>query len=94
MNSKLQMNQGCVNHFTSQLTNQIVVVNRNVNMDKLDGFNRRSILYHFPSLGVWIDLDWFMVFNANNISVISWRLVLLVEETSVGTLRKLPTCRK
>jgi len=30
-----------------------------------------------------IDLVWFMVFNAtfNNISVISWRLVLLVEET-------------
>ena len=31
---------------------------------------------------VWF---WFMVFNAifNNISVISWRLVLLVEETGV-----------
>jgi hypothetical protein len=30
-------------------------------------------------------LDWFMVFNAtfNNISVISWRSVLLVEETGV-----------
>ena len=32
---------------------------------------------------VW--LSWFMVFNANfnNISVISWRSVLLVEETGV-----------
>jgi hypothetical protein len=31
------------------------------------------------------DLVWFMVFNAtfNNISVISWRSVLLVEETGV-----------
>jgi len=30
-------------------------------------------------------LDWFMVFNAtfNNISDISWRSVLLVEETEV-----------
>ena len=30
-------------------------------------------------------LVWFMVFNTtfNNISVISWRLVLLVEETGV-----------
>ena len=32
-----------------------------------------------------IDLVWFMVFNPtfNNISVISWQLVLLVEETGV-----------
>jgi len=32
-----------------------------------------------------ISLDWFMVFNAtfNNMSVISWRSVLLVEETEV-----------
>jgi len=31
------------------------------------------------------DVGWFMVFNAtfNNISVISWRSVLLVEETGV-----------
>ena len=36
-----------------------------------------------------------MVFNAtfNNISVISWRSVLLVEETG-GPRRKPPTCRK
>jgi len=41
----------------------------------------------------WL-IDW-LVFNAtfNNISVISWRLVLLVEET-VKTRRKPPTCRK
>ena len=34
---------------------------------------------------VWFDLVWFMVLNAtfNNISVISWRSVLLVEETGV-----------
>jgi len=33
----------------------------------------------------WFDLVWFMVFNAtfNNISVISWWSVLLVEETGV-----------
>jgi hypothetical protein len=34
---------------------------------------------------VWFGLIWFMVFNAifNNISVISWRSVLWVEETGV-----------
>jgi hypothetical protein len=33
---------------------------------------------------VWLGLVWFMVFNAtfNNISVISWRSVLLVEKTT------------
>ncbi len=33
----------------------------------------------------WFALGWFMVFNAtfNNISVILWRSVLLVEETGV-----------
>jgi hypothetical protein len=37
------------------------------------------------------DLVWFMVFNAtfNNISAISWRSVLLVEEIGVPS-----TCRK
>ena len=32
-----------------------------------------------------LKIDWFMVFNAtfNNISVISWRPVLLVEETRI-----------
>ena len=40
----------------------------------------------------YIGLCWFMVFNAifNKISVISWRSVLLMEETR----RKPPTCRK
>ena len=37
--------------------------------------------------GLWLmnGLVWFMVFNVtfNNISVISWRSVLLVEETGV-----------
>ena len=35
---------------------------------------------------------WFMVFNAtfNNISVISWRLVLLVEETGVPGVKRWP----
>jgi hypothetical protein len=34
-------------------------------------------------LMVWFGLVWFMVFNAtfNNIPVISWQSVLLVEET-------------
>ena len=34
---------------------------------------------------VWFGLVWFIVFNAtfNNISVIKWQSVLLVEETSV-----------
>jgi len=38
---------------------------------------------------------WFMVFNAtfNNISVISWRSALLVEETG-STRSKPPTCHK
>ena len=41
--------------------------------------NKISILFQFPSL----NLGWFMAFNAtfNNISVISCRSVLLVEET-------------
>ena len=40
-------------------------------------------------------VGWFMVFNAtfNNIAVISWRSVLLVEETGVSR-EKPPTCRK
>jgi hypothetical protein len=38
---------------------------------------------------------WFMVFNAtfNNISAISWRSVLLVEESTQSTWRKPTTCR-
>jgi hypothetical protein len=48
-------------------------------------------VYHFPYqtmvlvISVTWGLVWFMVFNAtfNNISVISWRSVLLVEETRV-----------
>ena len=42
---------------------------------------------------VWVRLVRIMVFNAtfNNISVISWRLVLLVKES---TRRKPPTCCK
>ena len=48
---------------------------------------------------IWkFGLDWFgfMVFNAIfiDISVISWRSVLLVEETDRSTRRKPPTCRK
>jgi hypothetical protein len=39
----------------------------------------------FIFIGVIVGLVWFMVFNAtfNNISVILWRSVLLVEETGV-----------
>jgi hypothetical protein len=42
-------------------------------------FNKRSIFFYICRVGV-------MVFNAifNNISVISWRSVLLVEETEVS----------
>ena len=48
----------------------------------------RSYLYiHYPNLGGNIPqlIGWSMVFNAtfNNISVISWRSVLLVKETKV-----------
>ena len=53
-------------------------------------------LHHLVSTLIFLDEVWFgfMVFNAtfNNISVISWRSVLLVEETEVT--RKPPTCRK
>jgi hypothetical protein len=40
------------------------------------------VIYVFINKEHWV---WFMVFNGtfNNISVISWRLVLLVEETRV-----------
>ena len=50
--------------------------------------------YSFHGL-VWFGLVWFMVFNAtfNNISVISWQSVLLVEETGVPG-EKPPTCHK
>jgi len=39
-----------------------------------------------------VDLCWFMVFNTtfNNISVISWQSVLLVEETRVPVENNLP----
>ena len=41
-----------------------------------------SIIFTFS---LWFSLDWFMVLNTifNNISVISWRSVLLMEETGV-----------
>jgi hypothetical protein len=41
--------------------------------------------YFFWGLLLNVQLVWFMVFNAtfNNISVISWQSVLLVEETGV-----------
>jgi uncharacterized DUF497 family protein len=43
-------------------------------------FNRGRYLSQVPQIMVW-----FMVFNAtfNNISVISWRSVLLVDETGL-----------
>ena len=50
-----------------------------INLFKLD--------YNIHVLLIWSYMEgmWVMVFNAifNNISVISWRLVLLVEETGV-----------
>jgi len=49
----------------------------------------------FNDKGSKISLDWSMVFNAtfNDISIISWRSVLLVEETW-SNRRKPPTSRK
>ena len=47
-------------------------------------YSSRIIMY-FKYIRVIDGLGWFMVFNAtfNNISVISWRSVLLVDETGV-----------
>ena len=43
-------------------------------------------MYIFSFYCILLDLGWYMVLNAtfNNISVISWRSVLLVEETGVS----------
>jgi hypothetical protein len=45
---------------------------------------------------LYLNLIWFVVFSAtfNNISVISWRSVLMMEETGGSTRRKPPTCGK
>ena len=42
-------------------------------------------LVHFLSMLIWFDLIWFLVFNAtfSNISAISWRPVLVMEEAGV-----------
>jgi hypothetical protein len=55
----------------------------------------REILSVGQALEVRVWFGWFMVSNAtlNNISAISWRSVLLVEETGVPG-EKPPTCRK
>ena len=55
-----------------------------------------EILYNFLFSGmIWFGL-WFMVFNAtfNNISVIPWRSVLLVEETGVPGENHQPVASK
>ena len=59
-------------------------------MDKRQTMNENTI-HRKQKIG----LDWIMVFNTtfNNICVISWRSVLLVEETGVPG-EKPPTCRK
>jgi hypothetical protein len=46
----------------------------------------RDCIYQIVKQAVWVGLVWFTVFNAtfNNISVISWQTVLLVEETRVS----------
>jgi hypothetical protein len=53
-------------------------------------------MHRLDKLTQWFGLVWFMVFNAtfNNISVISWRSVLLVEETGVPGENPAPTFRK
>ena len=49
-----------------------------------EGTNARTITLNWP-WSPWVSVAWFMVFNAtfHNISVISWRSVLLGEETGV-----------
>ena len=46
---------------------------------------RNELSIHIGIISIKVFFFWFMVFNAtfNNISVISWRSVLLVEETGV-----------
>ena len=61
--------------------------NRDRSKDASEGSDSASTMrkmVRFVKSNVWLGL-WFMVFNAtlNNISVISWRSVLLVEETGV-----------
>jgi hypothetical protein len=47
--------------------------------------DKHDHISHLKKFVLWFGLVWFMVFNAtfNNISVISWWSVLLVEETGV-----------
>jgi hypothetical protein len=44
-----------------------------------------TLVFNFSKIMQLVDLDRFMMFNAtfNNISVISWQSVLLMEETGV-----------
>jgi cell division septal protein FtsQ len=54
------------------------------NLVKLKIIKFIFVVYPLTALSL-VGLGWFMVFNAtfNNISVISWRSVLLVKETDV-----------
>jgi hypothetical protein len=66
----------------------IIHIIRALRFDMSDNLVNRLITIFQNMVG---DLVWFMVFNAtfNNISAISWRSVLLVEEIGVPS-----TCRK
>ena len=51
----------------------------------IDNGKCRKAGYQLTIDGMWYGMVWFMVFNAtfNNLSLISWQSVLLVEETGV-----------
>jgi hypothetical protein len=60
-----------------------VYASRLILKSELNGDNEKGL-----KILQMVGLVWFMVFNAtfNNISVISWRSVLLMEETELTTL--------
>jgi hypothetical protein len=61
-------------------------------LSKISSFNIKFVIQHanhyttYAVPGLLMEVNWFMVLNAtfNNISVISWWSVLLVEETGVS----------
>jgi len=57
-------------------------------------FCRGNEIFNIVVIDKWF--DWLLVFNANfsNISAISWRPVLVVEEAGVRTRREPPTMGK
>jgi len=85
--------------FKSRLLNCILICctrHRNINLKK-GGHHARTIRYEREKINEWQHkhdvLVWFMVFNDtfSNISAISWRSVLLVEQTGVPAENHRPT---